>query len=443
MTPLAHAAADRRTVSIERVKAPVAYLLSRFPKITETFILYEIVELHRQGVPVEIFSLVREHEEVMHPEAARLVDSVHYASLFSLAVWASQFYWLSRHPLWYLKTWTRVVAGNLSSLKFLSRAVIATPLAAHFARQMQKLGVGHIHAHWVTHSGLAAYVASRLTGIPYSMTAHAHDIWVNRTMLREKVRKAAFVVTIAEYNRRFLQELYGSEISRKIEVIRYGIDLSLFDSSLRKTRHKPFLILCVASFEPRKGHKYLADACHMLKQAGASFQCILVGEGNERSAISAQIAELGLGDHVIMLGRQPQQRVRELLAEADVLTIQSITTPDGKTEGMPLALQEALAFECPVISTPLRGIPELIDDEVTGLLVPERDSRALADALLRLYVDSKLGERLAKAGRARIEADHDLSKNAAKLAQLFYTRSLARKQQTDDEPVAGESKVAV
>src|SRR3954453_17353432 len=155
-------------------------------------------------------------------------------------------------------------------------------------------------------------------------------------MLREKLQHAAFVNTISDYNRRYLSELYGPDITRNIVIARYGIDLQRFKPKPRVRNPKLFSIVCVAALELRKGHRYLVDACSILKQSGIPFRCTLVGEGEQRRALEAQIAELGLTNEVVLVGGQTQPRVRKFVAAADVFAMQSITTPDGKTEGMPL-----------------------------------------------------------------------------------------------------------
>lgn len=397
----------------------VAYTMSRFPKISETFILYEIVELERLGVRVEVFPLIREREEVAHPEAAALVARAHYSSPLSPEMLAAQLYWLLRRPGAYLGAWLRALWGNRESPKFLSRAAVVVPQAALFARRMRELGVEHLHAHYATHPALAAYVVQALAGIPYSFTAHAHDLYVERPMLGEKLRGAAFVVAISAFNRRLIGELYGAEAAAKTRVIHCGVDLEVFRPRAPRAPGGPFTLICVASLQDYKGHAYLVEACARLRDAGLDFRCLCVGEGEERPQIAAQIARLGLGERVLLLGRQPRNEVSRLMAEADAMALPSVVTPSGKMEGIPVALMEALATELPAVATAISGVPELIHDGETGLLVPERDAAALADALLRLAREPGLGARLARAGRALVEREFDLRRNAAALRDLL------------------------
>lgn len=397
----------------------IAYMMSRFPKVTETFVLYEILELEKLGAVVEIFPLIRQRESMMHAEAARLVERAFYVSVLSPAVIGAQFYWLAKSPLRYLKTWWNVLRGNAASPKFLARALVVMLLAAHFARRMQALEIAHIHAHWATHPALGAYIIHQLTGIPYSFTAHAHDIYVERSMLAEKIRGADFVVTISQYNRQFLRDLYGDALAEKINVVHCGIDPEVFQPRPDAKPPGPFTIICVASLEEKKGHPYLIAACEQLKTRGLDFRCLLVGDGDDRPQIEALIARSGLGDRITLLGRQPRQRVTELLAEADVMVLPSIVTDSGRKEGIPVALMEALATEMPVVATRISGIPELIEDGQTGLLVPERSGDALAEALIRLHNDPQLGRMLGKRGREKVLREFDLRQNARELYALF------------------------
>ncbi len=397
----------------------VAYLTSRFPVISETFILYEILELERLGLRVEVFPLMRQQEHVQHAEARTIVERAHYSRFISPAVLKAQLYWLRKRPGAYLRAWKAALRGNMGSLGFLLRALVVVPQAALFARQMQDVGVEHIHAHWATHPALAAYVIQCLTDLPYSITAHAHDIYEDRAMLDEKLRHASFVVTISDYNQRFLRELYGSSVADKIVVIHCGIDPDVFQPRPVKADSDRFTIICVANLRDYKGHPYLIDACAHLKTQKVKFRCLLVGEGEDRPQIEAQIARLGLNDCITLLGHQPRQRVSELVAEADVMVLPSIITKTGKKEGIPVALMEALATEKPVVATAISGIPELIEDGRSGLLVPERDSHALAEAIRRLYDSPALRKELGAAGRAKVLREFNLQANTAALFKLL------------------------
>jgi glycosyltransferase involved in cell wall biosynthesis len=401
----------------------VAYILSRFPTIAETFILYEMLELKRLGLQIEIFPLIHQREPVKHAEVDLLAAQVHHHSLFSGATVAAHLYWLRKNPKIYGQVWRQTIRHTWKSLKFLSRSLVVLSLAALYARRMVELEIDHIHAHWATHPALAAYLIKQLTGIPYSFTAHANDIFVDQTMLEEKIRQASFVVTISQFNRQFLCKLYDELAAQKVFVIHCGVDPAVFQARPPKKLTHKFTIVCVARLEEKKGHRYLLEACAPLKSQGINFHCLLVGDGEARTEIEAHIRRLNLTDQITVLGFQPRHRVRELLAGADVMVLPSIVTGTGRQEGIPVALMEALAIGLPAIATAISGIPELIEDGETGLLVPERDPQALTRAIIKLYHSRELGPQLGAGGRDKVLKDFNLHTTTAALHQLFSSNS--------------------
>ena len=396
----------------------VAYITSRFPKLSETFVLYEILAIEELGIDVDVFALLRESESVHHREAARLAARAYSVRLASVPVLSAQWHWLRRRPRAYLTAWWDAIRGNVRSPRFLVRALAVVPLAATFARRMSASEVEHIHAHWATHPTLAAYVASRLTGIPYSFTGHAHDIYVDRTMLREKIASAAFVVTISEFNRRLLERLYGAVARDRVVVIHCGTDPHLFEPPSDRP-DGPWTIVCVASLQPQKGQRHLIEACRRLIADGIDVRCLLVGDGETRGDLEQRIRAAGLGDRVVLLGQQPRHRVVEILGAADAVAQPSIVLPSGKMEGIPVALMEAMAMERPVVATDISGVAELVENGATGILVPPGDPAALASALRTLHDDPARAARLGRAGRQRVVEDFDLTRSANELAGRF------------------------
>lgn len=396
----------------------VAYITSRFPKLSETFVLYEILAIEELGIDVDVFALVRESEPVHHREAARLAGRAFSVRLASLPVLSAQWHWLRRRPRAYLSAWWDAIRGNIRSPRFLARALAVVPLAATFARRMSASEVEHIHAHWATHPTLAAYVASRLTGIPYSFTGHAHDIYVDRTMLREKIAGAAFVVTISEFNRRLLERLYGTVARDRVVVIHCGTDPHLFEPPSDRP-DGPWTIVCVASLQPQKGQLHLIEACRRLVADGIDLRCLLVGDGETRGDLEQRIRAAGLGDRVGLLGQQPRHRVVEILGAADAVAQPSVVLASGKMEGIPVALMEAMAMERPVVATDISGVAELVEDGATGILVPPGDPSALAAALRAFHDDPAMAARLGRAGRQRVIEDFDLTRSAKELAGRF------------------------
>lgn len=393
----------------------VGYLMSWYPAVTETFILHEMLELRRLGVDLEIFPLFGAGQDVQHPGAELLQDRVHQHRGLSAELVLSQLHWLVRRPRAYLGAWASALAGNAGSLEFLAKALVTVPRAAVIARRMEARGVRHVHAHWATHPTLAAFVVQELTGIGYSFTAHAHDLYLDRSMLGEKIAAARFVVTISRFNRALIERLFGPAAAAKTTVIPCGVDPRLFRERTPRAPDGAFRIASVAGLRDYKGHRWLVEACALLKERGVPVRCVLVGDGPERRAVERQIAAAGLSAEVELLGNRPQDQIRQLLDRSDVMALASVVTAEGMMDGIPVALMEAMVTGLPVVSTRVSGIPELVQDGKTGLLAPERDARALADALHRLHRDPALARRLAAQGRAHVLERFNLLENVARL----------------------------
>ncbi len=402
------------------MRRPIAYLTSRFPHLPETFILREMMELERQGWDVALYPLILQKQPVVHPEAQAWIARAHRLPYLSPRVLGANARALATHPESYLRLWKQAVWENRASGNFLIRALALLPTAVYAARLMQRQGVAHIHAHYATHPAFVAWVIHHLTGISYSVTVHAHDIFVRTAMLATKLREAAFVVAISDYNRDYLARVVGEWVREKTHVVHCGILPTAYAPRLdRPGPHRRFEIISVGSLQPYKGHGYLLEACALLRDRGLPVHCRIVGGGEERPRLERQLAELHLEGVVELLGPRPQGEVARLLPTADCYVQPSIITPSGKMEGLPVALMEALACALPVVATKISGIPELVRQDETGLLVPPADALALADALAAICHAPGLAARLAEAGRALVLREFELSANVKQLAALF------------------------
>ncbi len=402
----------------------VAYVMSRFPKLTETFILTEIIAVEAAGADVEIYPLLRERERAMHPEARALVERAHYLPFVSPAIIGSHLALLASHPRRYLATFAAVLRGTWGSANFFLGAIGIWPKVGHAARMMRSSGVQHVHCHFATHPALAGFIIGRLTGIPFSFTAHGSDLHVDRRMLCTKVREARFVVTVSDANRAVFIDECGGPIP-KLEVIRCGIDTRLFalqrDTSdpADTRREAPLRILIVGTLHEVKGQAYLLEAIARLAPDGPPVICRVVGDGPDRAALERLATERGIADRVTFLGQRPRAEVAGLMADSDVLVVPSVPTAEGKREGLPVVIAEAMGVGLPVVASRLSGIPELVIDGETGFLTPPGDASAIADALERLRADPHLGRSLGRAGRALVERDYDMSANALQLIDRF------------------------
>jgi colanic acid/amylovoran biosynthesis glycosyltransferase len=401
----------------------VAYIMSRFPKLTETFILYEMLAMQKQGIQVQLYPLLRERTEVMHPEALPLVLAAHYQPFLSLSILGANLHFLWKKPRAYLETLWVLLRANWGSLGFFTGALGIFPKVVGFAYQMEAEGINHVHAHFASHPAAAGFIIQRLVGIPYSFTAHGSDLHRDRHMLCEKVSEAAFVVAISNYNKELILSECQGKYRDKVTVIHCGVDTEVFRGRSNKTPHEkgenPFMILCIGTLHEVKGQAYLIEACRKLQERGIDFVCHFVGDGPDRVSLTTLVDQAGLRQKIRFHGGLPRDEIARLLLDADVLATPSVPTRDGRREGIPVVLMEAMGSGVPVIASNISGIPELVNDQYTGLLVPPRDATSLAKALELYFKDLSLRRRLGQAGRERVVGDFDLNKNAAKLAQHF------------------------
>ncbi|MCF6289853.1 MAG: glycosyltransferase [Desulfobacterales bacterium] len=398
----------------------IAYLVSRFPHLPETFILREMSELVRQGESIFLYPLIRQQQPVVHQEAESWLGRARFLPFLSPRVLEAGLGTLAHRPAVVAALFARTVRGNLPSRRFLARAMALFPKALYAARLMQEQGIEHIHAHYATHPALVAWLIHRLTGISYSITVHAHDIFVDTTMLGVKLREASFVVAISEYNRDYLARTVGPWVREKIEVIHCGIEPEQY--AARQGTHRPgqrFELLSIGSLQPYKGYSYLIRACGLLRDRGVPFRCRIIGGGGEARNLARLIARERLGSLVELAGPLPQEEVAGILPSAHCYVQPSIVTPAGKMEGIPVSLMEALACELPVLASNLSGIPELIQPDKTGYLVEPADPAALAAALEQIYAEPARAGRLARAGRSLVRDRFALKKNVRQLAARF------------------------
>lgn len=401
----------------------IAYTMSRFPKLTETFILNEMMVMEETGVKIELFPLLRERQNVHHPEVAKYMKRAHFYPFISLPILWANLYYLFRKPLAYIKVVWEVFTGTLGSFNFFFGALGIFPKSVRFAYEMKKLDVDHVHAHFATHPAVAGLIIKRLEGIPFSFTAHGSDLHVERRMLDKKIQAAAASITVSNFNKEVMVKECGEELHDDIHVIRCGVDVSLFKCQPKLSGEGPFQILCVASYEEVKGHKYLVEACRLLADGGMDFVCHMVGYGPLRSQVEKQIADSGLSNKIKIYGGLPRTEVLKMYEMADVFILPSVLTKDGKKEGIPVVIMEAMSSCLPVVSSRLSGIPELVQDNSTGILVEPRDVKGLANALQRLHDHPELRVKMGKAGREHIIENFDLKKNALKLLQLIVKAS--------------------
>jgi len=397
----------------------IAYIMSRFPHLPETFILREMNALEQIGWQVSLYPLIKQHQNIIHAEAEHWLSRANYTPYLSPQIILENLRSILKVPERYLGLIRRVIRESFSNWGFLIRSITLFPKAVYLARIMQQEGIRHIHAHYATYPALVAWIIHQLTGIPYSITAHAHDIFVSHTMLKTKLCGATFIVAISKFNRKYLAENIDSTLEEKTHIVHCGVDPSWYQAQQDFDKGERFEILNISSLQAYKGQIYLLQACRNLRDRGVNFRCRIIGEGEERQALESYIHVNQLQDQVELLGALSQDKVAWLLPKAHCYVQPSVITLSGKMEGIPVALMEALASQLPVVATEISGIPEIIKPGETGYLVPPNDSVALADALQAVSNNREHAKIYGQNGRKLVIEKFNLAKNAALLASLF------------------------
>lgn len=342
----------------------VAYVLRTFPRLSETFVDGEAAEVIRRGVDVKILSLDRSDEGLTH-------EIVERAGLAA-----------------------RTVYGPESFL----------PVLRDFRPDL-------LHAHFATQGTAEARRLASALDVPFTFTAHRYDIYAKAPVdLGDRIDAAAAVVTVSRANVRHLTTTYGVAPG-KLHVIPCGVDVRRFRPSARRVRFP--LLVCVARLKPIKNHKLLLEACALLAARGVAFRCALVGEGPARREVEETRDRLGLEEIVELVGPAEHGEVLSWWHRASVAVLTS------EYEGMPVCLMEAAACGVPSVATAVGGVPELVQDGVTGLLAPAGDATAVADRLERLLVDPVLAAQLGAEARKRAEREFSVSRQVDRLLAVW------------------------
>ena len=386
----------------------VAYLVKTFPRLSETFILNEILGVEELGLELTIFSLRKlpPEAEPVHPDVAKVRGPVRYIPSFVRPLWPPGLALLVFAQLVFLLTAPRRYfaavrfhfgSGNEKRLKdFLQ--------AGYLAWALRRGRFTHLHAHFANVPTTVAEIVKHLTGIPFSFTAHAKDIYLTPpSELARKIKKAECVLTCTAVNQRYLAGLAGE--STPVRLAYHGVDVSRFRELPRAdsipNKEVP-LILSVARLCEKKGLEFLIEACCMLVDRGMVFQCQIVGYGPLEGKLRKMIATVALNDRVSLLGKMTQDQLAELYPQADLFVLPCQVLENGDRDGIPNVLFEAMVCVVPIISTEVPGVCELIEHQKNGLLVEQRNANALADAMLLLMSSPDLRNALARNGRQTV-----------------------------------------
>jgi glycosyltransferase involved in cell wall biosynthesis len=396
--------------------APLGVLVRVWPKLSETFILEEVLGLERKGVALRLYALDAPTDAIAHEAVSRV-----RAPLQRVAAAAGSREMLARHaslaaagPLGYLRALAMALRrGHAGWCDFLR--------AGWLAAQLRSDGVTHLHVHFISGPADIAQLAARISGIPFSISAHAKDIYLSRPLdLRRRLQAARFTVTCTEANRATLAAIAPQA---PVRLMYHGIDREVFHPSRRTgaaAQDLP-LIVAVGRLRAKKGLDTLIDACRLLHERGERVRCEIVGYGEEHDALARHIAGAGLADHVRLAGKLPRDQVLERYSRAAVFVQPSRIAANGDRDGIPNVLLEAMAMGLPVVASRVSGIPELVQDGVNGLLVEPDAAPALADAIARLLRHPEQAAAFGQAARATVAAAFDNDVNLRTLVGLLAT----------------------
>lgn len=395
-----------------------AYILLWFPKPSETFIFREVVNLSRMGLPLKVFALYGELTDMLSPEMAAMSSQVTRLGipylkrvLFDLA------YWWRRDRSTVRRLFRTIPFRRWRSLEVGGENIWAFLCGFYLARLFEEQKIEHIHSPWANGPATAAWVASTLTGIPFSFTGRAVDIYPPDGALKEKIRDSVLVRTNTRCNVDYLAGFTNGD-SGKIRLVYNGYPLKEF-SQAPVPMKPPFRILTLGRFARFKGYDVLLRAARMLEDQGVDFHLTMAGSGLGGVELRWLRWRLGLTHRVSFPGYVTHDRVSELFRSSDVFVMPSVIHSTGERDGIPNVVMEALLHRVPVIATNLPAVTEVIRDGETGLVVPPGDPKSLAEAIRKLTSDREAAVEMARKGNARVLDQFDPERNHRTVLELY------------------------
>lgn len=419
--------------------AKIAYLAPELPALSATFVYNEIQGLEELGMIIVPLSVHQPVAVAQEDQAQQLAQRTVYLygcsrrqlivlhlTMLALAPWR-----YTKTLLTALRDMFRVGPFSRTGLGLLYRFSISV----YLANILKQEGCVHLHVHFAHIPTDLAMYASGLSQVPFSFTAHANDIFERGWLLKHKMQRALFVVTISDYNRRFLSR-FGTDI-QKVHVIRCGVRLSRFTTRPYRPMQTPVRLGVLGRMVEKKGLDDLLAACRILKNRGLDFHLDMVGDGPLYEQLAAQTATLELDGQVTFKGAMAHQSVPMWMQELDLFVLPCKKDAQGDQDGIPVVLMEAMLTGIPVVSTRLSGIPELVQDGFTGCLASPNQPAALAEAILRICRDDVLCKRLCLQAADLVRDRFNLADNVHRLSTLFKEKNHALSQQTLCDHIPG------
>ncbi len=384
----------------------------------------ELRVVDRHGIPFRLNALSRPAEGYFKSEdIAEIERETTYIYPLPVAAFALN---VAAAPMrfggkFFAALWN-ALTGPRESVRNRLVGILHFAVACHWAGMMRGESVTHIHSQWIHSGGTVAMYGAWLLDRPFSFTGHAADLFRERAALSDKIARADFIICISEFHRQFYIE-HGADPD-KLHIAYCGIDTSHFIPNRRqRPKDEPVHILSSGRLVAKKGFADLIAACGLLRDRGLSFRCTIAGSGPDEADLRGQIAALNLEDWITLTGEALQQEdIPDFMATGDIYTLPCIWAADNDVDGLPQMLMEAMACGLPAVSTRLVGIPDLISDGDTGLLVEPEDVKGLADGLMQLAKDENYAQKLAIAGRRHLEDRFDLQNSLDPLMEQFRTK---------------------
>lgn len=385
----------------------------------EQFILPEIIEIKNKGHELIVIPVRPEREIASGKEPEEVANYTIPIPLVDIRTLLKSMFIFIKHPLKVIKVIFKIVMCSGSPKKIIKNLIVL-PKGLVIGQVLKGKRIDHIHAHWASTSSTLAYIISELTGIPWSFTAHRWDITENN-MLKEKARSAKFIRVISKNGYKEMLLYIGEEYKDKCYVMHVGIKVnSNFERINIKKENSSFIIATPANLIKVKGHIYLIHAIKKLIDEGNDIYCYFFGKGPLECELKQLVKQFNLEDKIIFKGQIAHDQLLNLyeIGEVNCVVLPSIVTDDGEKEGIPVALMEAMAYKIPVISTNTGGIPELLGDGA-GIIVEQKNSDELAEAIRSLILNEDLRKDLGEKGYKKVNNEFNLSRIVDELLLLM------------------------
>lgn len=409
----------------------IAYIVQIFPYRTETFISREVIALRKAGFNVITLANHAPKKDSINSDDWHLRENTAYVFPIGLQrvfmIIFAHLMWIITHFSAYIAALRHLLSEESQNPRVWLRNIMHFVGGVYLAWTIRNKGIEHLHAHYAINAASMALFMSILLEIPFSMTIH-NIFFTDNLLMESKLDRAKFIACISGYSRDYLLNKYPEIkiLGEKMQIIHCGIPLEKFPflkSGINP--HNPLQIFCACQLVERKGVRFLIEACNKLKQDNISFRCIIAGNGKELSTLKSLVLSFGLNEHIDFVGTYTQEDLLHYFEESVMFVLPCVVAQNGDRDGIPVVLMEAMAVGVPVISTHVSGIPELIESGENGLLVEQKDSEALAEAIKTLLYNPELRHILSQSAYTKVYAEYNMEITIQQLIQQFNKGYLA------------------